>query len=381
MGFELTAVYVANIFGIMLICILLISNLGRLREKNDETYCLLLMMFFTFLGCAIDPIASYADGQPGSLNRILVHVGNSLLYMVDMFGTFFWLAFLLSHLKIKLSLTHRYTLHCALMLGVAVILVNFFLPIVFEISDTNSYSRSAGYWFFCFIDYGFMIDSIVLYLICRHRGGSMKSFPIAVYLLPLLAGNIAQSVFYGISVISASFTISIAGLMASLQSERIYRDKLTGIYNFAYLDRLEKQYSKKAKHKVSGIMINLNGFKKINREQGRAAANNALRDAAQIIDRAIGELGIVARYSGDEFIAIVNTQDEMAINMNIASIQSRFTEFNRESKNPYKLSACFCSCSIDPQKSLSEFLDEITKRMLEEKSEFYSQGENNRRRR
>lgn len=377
---DLTAIYVANSFGIMLIGILLISNWSRLREKNIESRCLLLMMISAFMGCVIDPFVFACDGQPGTLNRFVVQAGNSLLYAADMFGSFFWLIFLKSHLKIKLSLTHKYILNCALMLGIAIILVNFFLPIIFEISDSNTYIRRAGYWFFCVIDYGFMIDSIVLYLICRHRGGYMKNFPIIVYLLPLLAGNVAQSLIYGISTISSCFTISIAGLMASLQRERIYRDKLTGIYNFAYLDVLEGQYIGNTRHNVSGIMINLNGFKKMNKELGRSTANNALKDAAKIIAHSIGELGTVVRYASDEFIAIVNTQDEMAINMCIASIKSAFSEFNRDPRNSYKMSACFSSCNINPENDLSAFLDEISKRMLEEKADFYSQGENNRRR-
>jgi len=182
---TLTAVYVANAFGVVLICMLLISNFGRLREKNSESKQLLLLILCTFLGCLTDPLVCTADGQPGELNRAIVLIGNSLLYLVDMCGTFLWLAFLLSHLKVKLSLSHRYILHSALMLGGAIILVNFFLPIIFEIQDNNTYVRRTGYWLYCFIDYGFMLDSLVMYMICRYKGGSMKSIPIGIYLAPL----------------------------------------------------------------------------------------------------------------------------------------------------------------------------------------------------
>lgn len=377
---TLTAVYVANAFGVVLICMLLISNFGRLREKNSESKQLLLLILCTFLGCLTDPLVCTADGQPGELNRAIVLIGNSLLYLVDMCGTFLWLAFLLSHLKVKLSLSHRYILHSALMLGGAIILVNFFLPIIFEIQDNNTYVRRTGYWLYCFIDYGFMLDSLVMYMICRYKGGSMKSIPIGIYLAPLLIGTIAQSFFYGISVISASFTVAIAGLMAGLQGERIYKDKLTGLYSYVYLEKLNFDISQSKKNTMAGIMINLNGFKKLNKDIGRVTANFALRDAANIIARGIGELGTVVRLTSDEFVAFVNTQDEMAINMRIASVKTGFSEFNRDPKNSYKISACFCSANLEPGQNLNDFLEILSKRMHEEKLEFYSQGENNRRR-
>lgn len=377
---SLTAVYVANIFGIALLCILLVSNWGRLHENTDESRYLLMMTLSVFLGCVIDPIASTFDGQPGDFNRCLVWAGNALLYLANMFGAFFWFFFLISHLQARISLTHRYILQSALMLGTAIIIVNFFMPLVFDINESNNYTRQAGYWMYCFIDYGLMLDSLVMYLICRHKGGPMKSFPICVYFTPVVAGTVMQSIFYEISAISASITVAIAGIIASLQSERIYKDKLTGAHNYAYLGRFEKQNSKNKKQNISGIMVNLNCFKKINKDFGRAVANEALKNAAHIVVQSVGELGSVVRYTSDEFIAFINTRDEMAINMCIASIKSGFSEFNKDLKNPYKLSACFSSCEMDFEKGMNHFIETISKRMHEEKIEFYTQGENNRRR-
>lgn len=377
---SLTAVYVANIFGIALLSILLVSNWGRLHEKTDESRFLLLMTLSTFLGCVIDPIVNTFDGQPGGFSRFLVLVGNALLYLADMFSSFFWFFFLTSHLQARISLTHRYILQSAMMLGISIIIVNFFMPLVFDVNENNNYARQAGYWMYCFIDYSLMLDSLVTYLICRHKGGPMKTFPICVYFAPVVAGTVMQSIFYGISVISASITVAIAGIIASLQSERIYKDKLTGTHNNAYLARFEKQISKNKKQNITGIMINLNGFKKINKAFGRTIANEALKNAANIIVQSVGDLGSVVRYTSDEFIAFINTQDEMAINMCIASIKSGFSGFNQEPKNPYKLSACFSSCEVNFEKSMDYFIEIVSKRMHEEKIEFYSQGENNRRR-
>ena len=101
--FELRTVYVSNIFGIVLVAVLLAGNIWRFREKGTENAFLQLILFFAFCGCILDPIAYTADGHPGPLARIVVYGSNALLYLTDMFGTFFWLLFLAEHLNARFS--------------------------------------------------------------------------------------------------------------------------------------------------------------------------------------------------------------------------------------------------------------------------------------
>ena len=112
--FELTTVYVSNIFGIVLIGVLLAGNIWRFREKGAENAFLQLILFFAFCGCIFDPIAYTADGKPGAMARVIVYGSNALLYLADMFGTFFWLLFLAEHLNARFSIVHRYILGAAL---------------------------------------------------------------------------------------------------------------------------------------------------------------------------------------------------------------------------------------------------------------------------
>ena len=115
--FELTTVYVSNIFGIVLIGVLLAGNIWRFREKGAENAFLQLILFFAFCGCIFDPIAYTADGKPGAMARVIVYGSNALLYLADMFGTFFWLLFLAEHLNARFSIVHRYILGAALITG------------------------------------------------------------------------------------------------------------------------------------------------------------------------------------------------------------------------------------------------------------------------
>ena len=378
-AFELTTVYVTNIFGIILIGVLVVGNLWRLSERNAENTYLLLILFFSFCGCVLDPIAYTADGKPGTWARIVVYESNTLLYMADLFGTFFWLLFLTEHLKWRFPVLFRYFLGASLIIGVAIAILNHFVPIAFDVSSDNVYERKGGFWLYMVLDYSFLVDSVIIYLICKHRGGVFKSFPILVYFVPLIIGTAIQALFYGISAISASIAVSIAGIFATLQSERVFKDRLTGVFNYAYLDYLKRLYTRKKDTHVSGILININGFKDINHTCGRAIGNQLLVKLAKFITQSIGELGNVIRYSGDEFIAFVNTQNEIAISVCITRIKSRITEFNKSTQRPYKLSVCFSTLNYDCEKSMDDFINEIYHGMREEKIIYYSMPENDRR--
>ena len=377
-SFELSTVYVANVFGIILIGVLLAGNIWRFRERNPESAYLQLILFFSFCGCVLDPIAFTADGKPGTWARIIVYGGNALLYLADMFGTFFWLLFLAEHLNTRFTIVHRYILGAALITGTILVILNNFVPIIFDVSYNNVYVRKGGYWFYMVIDYGFLIDSLVIYFICKRKGGLLKSFPIWIYFIPLIIGTVIQSLFYGISVISASIAVSIAGIFATLQSERIFRDKLTGVFNYTYLEYLNREYSKKKNLQVTGLLIDINAFNVINQNFGHANGNKILIQIAKILNRAIGELGIIIRYSSDEFIAFINTQNEMAVSMCITRIKSGLSGMNSFNSS-YKLSACICSQSYDNSKSMNDFIDNITRTMNEEKTSFYTQTQINRR--
>ena len=376
--FELTTVYVSNIFGIVLIGVLLVGNIWRFREKGAENAFLQLILFFAFCGCILDPIAYTADGRPGSMARVVVYGSNSLLYLADMFGTFFWLLFLAEHLNARFSIVHRYILGAALITGTLMVILNNFVPFIFDVSFNNVYERRIGYYFYMAIDYGFLVDSLILYFICKRKGGLFKSFPVWVYFIPLTIGTVIQSLFYGISAISASIAVSIAGVFATLQSERVFRDKLTGVFNYTYLDYLSHEYSKKKDLHITGLLIDINSFKSINLNYGHSTGNKVLVKMAKVLNRSIGELGIIIRYSSDEFIAFINTQNEMATSMCITRIRSGLSEAN-DFNSSYKLSICICSQSYDTSKSMNEFIDSISRSMTEEKTKYYAQAQFNRR--
>jgi diguanylate cyclase (GGDEF)-like protein len=372
--FNLESIYVANIIGIILLAVMIVCNLWRLQSKTHANMNLLAMMFLTLLSCIADPISYTMKGLPGLLPKIAVYVTSTWLFAANMLAVFCWNRFLAYYLNGNISKKSRRMLNVTVSIGLLILVINFFYPIVFSIDEENLYSREKFYSFFLIIDYLLVINSLVTYYKSKRNGGILKFFPIWVYIVPILMGGIVQSLFYGISVVPTSIAISIAGILASLQNEMIYRDALTGVFNRAYLDyKLNKFAKRPNKQRITGLMLDLNGFKKINDDFGHSVGDEALIATTRLLQKAVGSHGLVIRYAGDEFIVLINTQDDSETKTHIDRIQRLFETYNQESKKPYKLSASIGSHKLNlKEESVDTFINTIDSRMYENKKAFYA---------
>jgi diguanylate cyclase (GGDEF)-like protein len=371
--FNLESIYVANIIGIVLIAVLIVCNLWRLQSKSPSNINLLAMMFLALSSCIADPISYTMKGLPGTLPKIAVYATSTWLFAANMLAVFCWNRFLAYYLNGSMTRTTRCMLNVTVSIGLFLLVINFFHPIVFSIDADNLYSREKLYSFFLIVDYLLVINSLVTYYKSKRNGGILKFFPIWVYIVPIFIGGIVQSLFYGISVIPTSIAISIAGILASLQNEMIYRDVLTGIFNRAYLDYKLNKFAKRPKQDITGLMLDLNDFKRINDEYGHSVGDDALIATTRILQKAVGSHGIVIRYAGDEFITLINTQDDSETQSYIDRIQHLFESYNQNSGKPYKLTASIGSHKLNlKEESVDSFINTIDSRMYENKKAFYA---------
>lgn len=372
--FNLESIYVANIIGIILLAVMIVCNLWRLQSKTHANMNLLAMMFLTLLSCIADPISYTMKGLPGLLPKIAVYVTSTWLFAANMLAVYCWNRFLAYYLNGSISKTNRRMLNVTISIGLLILVINFFYPIVFSISEENLYSREKFYSFFLIIDYLLVINSLFTYYKSKRNGGILKFFPIWVYIVPIFMGGIVQSLFYGISVVPTSIAISIAGILASLQNEMIYRDALTGVFNRAYLDyKLNKFAKRPNKQRITGLMLDLNGFKKINDDFGHSVGDEALIATTRLLQKAVGSHGLVIRYAGDEFIVLINTHDDDETQTHIDRIQRLFEQYNQDSEKPYKLSASIGSHKLNlKEESVDTFINTIDSRMYENKKAFYA---------
>ena len=89
-------------------------------------------------------------------------------------------------------------------------------------------------------------------------------------------------------------------------------DALTGLYNragmYSEAERIEREiHSSKENNGVAVMFIDLDNFKPYNDKFGHVVGDIVLQEIAQIFKNSVGENGVVCRFGGDEFIAILST--------------------------------------------------------------------------
>lgn len=382
MNSTLMCIYVVNIFGAVLLAVVAAGNIWRLQRRNIENTSLMIMLILGFINCIVDPLVFSAEKQSGQLAYLFNLYGNGWQYASNMACSFLWFIFLTQHICGGVSKIHRGILKTAATIGLLGVVVNFFVPFIYSIDENNAYQRLWGYWMYTVIDYGVTLDSLVIYFWRRMRNRLLTFFPVWVYFFPLMIGTFAQTAFYGISTISAGLAVSIAGIFSSLQNELIFRDRLTGLYNRVYLDYYLRAFARRHRGAVmTGLMLDLNSFKKINDNFGHSVGDRALTNMADILQKSVRSLGVAIRYAGDEFIVLLNTQDPVVVDRYIQLVYSSLTRFNRSSKEPYQLSTSIGKGTLDPKnKNLDEFINTIDHEMYENKKAYYAANVENDRR-
>ena len=255
------------------------------------------------------------------------------------------------------------------------LIINLFYPLVFSNKD-GTYQRGPAYSVFLIFAVLYILDSLYLYGRCRQKVGTLRLFPVQVFLVPIIFGVVVQALFVEISITWTSIAIAIAGIMTALKNEIIFMDRLTGLYNRVYLEFLQKQACKKRGVWVSGIMIDLNGFKQINDNYGHSEGDAALVVVADLLRKSFCEYGVVIRYAGDEFVVMLNTTDETFIQNLIARAKENFEKENRMNDKPYQLSASmgYAVSSLGVE-TVDDFMNRIDKQMYQDKLAYYESND------
>ncbi|MBO2517385.1 MAG: GGDEF domain-containing protein, partial [Clostridiales bacterium] len=218
-----------------------------------------------------------------------------------------------------------------------------------------------------------LLDSVLIYYRAKKASGGLMFFPVWIYIVPGLIGIVMQSLFYGISVIGPCAAISVAGLVISLQREALMKDKLTGLYNRYYLDRMNKSIPKSRHSAYTMLMLDMNRFKSINDRYGHSEGDRALITVSELLREALKDIGIIIRYAGDEFIVILFSQDDGIIRQQTDKIEKALSDYNAAGSAPYELSVSIGYCVMDlDQHSINEVLSIADNRMYENKTRLYA---------
>ncbi|MCR4902120.1 MAG: GGDEF domain-containing protein [Butyrivibrio sp.] len=373
-GVNLLEIYIANGMAFLLMVGILTSNVFKLQERKDALM-LYLLDIDLIICCIVDPIVFTLDGMPGGFVRFILYTGNLWLFITNLFFSPLFVLLSERNTRGKNSKPIIFIIVIEEIIGISILIINFFKPLVFLIDENNNYQRLSLYMVYNIIGMLGIVMAIGVYVISRFKGGRFKHFPIFQFVIPIFIGIVVQNYFYGISLIWPAAAVGLTLMIISMQNMNILFDTLTGIYNRHYLEtvRLEGQ-------PFCLMMLDLNNFKSINDEQGHSEGDVALISAADIIKSAIGDLGTVVRYAGDEFVVLLNSIDSEVCENTASDIKKAFNVYNNKSHKPYKLSVSIGWGIFDLSKnSMDEVMKTVDERMYEDKKKYYETHDRRKR--
>ena len=214
------SVLTADIISILLIGTLYLAN--RQKAEYDRDMRLLQQMMVT-IGIAniSDSCVYYLAGSSNIVIKVLVFLSGSGLFLGNVMIGYLWAKFIMVHMNIPFSDIRRNIYRTIGLISIVLLVINIFYPLVFSVSD-GRYQRGFAYIIFLIFAAFYILDSLYLYVKRVKKNGSLKLFPVHIFLIPVILGVVIQAFFVEIAITWTSIAISVAGIMTALKNEIIF---------------------------------------------------------------------------------------------------------------------------------------------------------------
>jgi diguanylate cyclase (GGDEF)-like protein/PAS domain S-box-containing protein len=129
-------------------------------------------------------------------------------------------------------------------------------------------------------------------------------------------------------------------------------DELTGLYNrrgFTLLAEQELKYAHRIKRSMMLIFADVDELKVINDTHGHAQGDLALQEVSALLKKSLREADIIARYGGDEFVALAVDAALESAEILSKRIQEALEARNQETDRTYTLSVSTGMVCLDPE--------------------------------
>jgi len=144
-----------------------------------------------------------------------------------------------------------------------------------------------------------------------------------------------------------------------------YCDKLTGLKNRAYMDKMLSELDKNEETSYFIIMGDLNGLKLTNDALGHAEGDKLIRIVSTILKENCASEDIISRWGGDEFVILIKNDDEVYVSKLIDKIRRKC---ENEADFHFKISVAWgYAASYEKSSNIEAIMSLAEKRMYRNK--------------
>jgi len=301
--------YDINFYAVLLLVAVLAVMHWRRDSSGYATRLYRRVVFANLVVLLLEVLSWSFDRQPGETNRILNYAFNWIFISLNPLVPCLWAAYIDYRIfgspeRLKRRRYYSYII----ILSTALMILNFFYPIVFEVSRENVYSRGPGLWVILLMIYGQILYLVLVAYRNRQRVRDQVLVAIFAMISAPAVGAVVQLLVFGAFLTWPLMALAITMTYVVLETVTASRDYLTGLASRLrvddYIQRLVENRTP-----FGLAVIDLDDFKYINDNLGHQAGDRHLQHFAEALKSAFPDARIVGRLGGDEFVAVTRDTD------------------------------------------------------------------------
>lgn len=345
----------------------------RKRELLNRQYFFLAVLICAFLALDMAYLCLYGYGGAARPPCGLIKLVKSLYFLVNTAIVLLWANYIDCFLfgERFRAQRHRVYYGAVLLVNTALVFINIPTGILFSISSSGAFVvNPPGMWAFTVLNYMSVLLTMAVLIQNRGRVNRRSFLPLLIFPLPPLFAEMVQVFFREVSLL-CTYAISALLLFQVSQTNTIYTDGLTGLSNRRLLDEsLQRWFSEPKGAMVCGLMIDLDGLKRINDTYGHVCGDKALVALGKAIGLVRRKGLVSARYGGDEFLLVWLSEDARAMAEVEGALLAAKAQVNRSMPEQERIDFSvgrFC-CRDNEGLTAEDFLWEIDASMYRRKN-------------
>ncbi len=335
-----------NCISLVLIGLLLIKSreFRQSRTYKDFIYSVIFMILFI----STDAISTLMIEGYLPANKGWILFIKSIYFSSATLMSYFWLLYFEKKTNTPLHQAKKIQriLQVIVIFEIITIIANLRHGFFFYISADGVYHRGVDFISLYFLCYLFIGVAIIrsLYIAIFQTNYLDKSYVITLVLFPVMPAiaGIIQYFYPQLPIACICITISTYLIYFNSVDELIFIDPLTGLNNRRNFMRIisHKMKSTDSDEALYLLMMDVDYFKQINDTYGHIEGDRALSRVSYVLSTVTTPLRkrpMLGRFGGDEFIALLEFQNEQQVKSYINTVQDLLKEENIQANAKYKL--------------------------------------------
>lgn len=333
--------YIAHVFAFIILAVILNTVWNRRRYWNTQIRLYVALVVANMVMLVLDlSQGSLENSTIPNIHYLYTTLSTLAFLLIPIASGYLWF-FYVDYYIMKNIFRNKlkfWLLQIPILIHVLLVILTPSYGLYFSINELNEFTRGPMYSVMIMVAYGYFAAAILVMMQNHYRIRQEDVLPMIVYPLPtLIAGGL--EVIYGIPITWPMMTVSLFQFFIHFMGTIINTDHLTRVANRFELDKYAEGLTKRVppNRVIGGLMIDIDGFKKINDTQGHNVGDAALSLAASILRNAVRKEDFVARYGGDEFVVICPIKQDCHIDIILNRIHDLVAEVNAKNDYPFKL--------------------------------------------